>query len=60
MTCDNCGGPGWQTYEQTYVDTLNKHQKQQLNVIIVGAADGVDMDVVVSRRKGVSATSIEN
>jgi hypothetical protein len=47
MFCDRCNGAGWQSYEQTYVDTLAKQQKQKLNAVIVRSADGIDMDVVV-------------
>lgn len=59
MFCDHCKGTGWQTYEQTYVDTLTKEQKQKLNAVIVGSADGIDMDVVVQMRMGTSASSLE-
>jgi hypothetical protein len=59
MQCDKCNGPGWQTYEKTYVKTLPKRQQQQLNAIIVGASNGIDMDLLVQMRNSVSAAALE-
>jgi hypothetical protein len=58
MQCDKCNGPGWH-YEKTYVETLPKRQQQQLNAIIVGASNGIDMDLLVQMRNGVSAAVLE-
>ena len=60
MKCNNpgCNGRGWQTYESTYVATLKKHLQQELNAIIVGASDGIDLDMLTQMRNGATAASI--
>ncbi|EJK67852.1 hypothetical protein THAOC_11051, partial [Thalassiosira oceanica] len=49
----------FQSYEASYVQTLPKCM-QTLNAIVAGAADGVDMEIVVDLRLGHSAKSIED
>lgn len=49
----------FQSYEESYVQTLPKHMRT-LNAIIAGAADGVDMEIVVDLRIGHSAKSVED
>ena len=55
MRCEACNGKGWQTYEATYMYTLQLWQRLKLNAVVVGASDGVDMDVIVPMRNGSSA-----
>ena len=61
MKCNNpdCDGKGWQTYESTYVATLPPRLQKDLNALIVGASDGIDMDLVVEMRVGNTASSLE-
>lgn len=61
MKCNNpkCDGRGWQTYESTYVATLPPRLQKDLNALIVGASDGIDMDLVVEMRVGNTASSLE-
>jgi len=58
-----CFNPGcratFQSYEASYLDTLPKHMRT-LNAIVAGAADGVDMEIVVDLRMGASAKSVED
>ena len=58
MNCEACG-MSWQTYEKGYVDTLPSHRQKELNAIIVGASDGIDMGLVRLLRSGMSARGVE-
>ncbi|KAL7492367.1 hypothetical protein ACHAWT_002552 [Skeletonema menzelii] len=64
MKCCNggagCGGPGWQTFESTYVATLPLDLQLKLNAVIVGASGGIDMELIMRMRANNSAASIED
>lgn len=57
MKCSECRGT-WQTYEKGYVDTLPKFRKKELNAVIVGGSDGIDMGLVTMMRSGATARSV--
>jgi len=46
-------------YEKSYVDTLSRDKKRQLNAIIVGQSYGIDMGLIRALRNGVSADEVE-
>ena len=58
MSCSSCQKT-WQSYEKGYVDTLPKYKQQELNAIVVGKSDGIDMGLVTMLRSGASALSVE-
>ena len=46
-------------YEKSYVDTLSRDKKRQLNAIIVGQSNGIDMGLIRALRNGASADEVE-
>ena len=59
LTCNDCKGKGWQSFEKTYVDTLSKAQQSELNAVIAGKRNGVDFGIITQMRMGATAASIE-
>eukprot|EP00573_Skeletonema_grethae_P010502 CAMPEP_0201700808 /NCGR_PEP_ID=MMETSP0578-20130828/30014_1 /ASSEMBLY_ACC=CAM_ASM_000663 /TAXON_ID=267565 /ORGANISM="Skeletonema grethea, Strain CCMP 1804" /LENGTH=238 /DNA_ID=CAMNT_0048187957 /DNA_START=21 /DNA_END=733 /DNA_ORIENTATION=+ len=55
-----CGGPGWQTFESTYVASLPLDLQLKLNAVIVGASGGIDMELIMRMRANNTAASIED
>ena len=58
MSCSRCNAT-WQTYEKGYVDTLPKSKQMELNAVIVGKSDGVDMSLVTMMRSGDNPANVE-
>ncbi|KAL7531651.1 hypothetical protein ACHAXR_006429 [Thalassiosira sp. AJA248-18] len=58
MSCSECSKT-WQTYEKGYVDTLDKEKQMELDAIIVGKSNGIDMGLVTLLRSGDSALSVQ-
>ncbi|EJK74895.1 hypothetical protein THAOC_03400, partial [Thalassiosira oceanica] len=58
-----CSDPGcgatFQSYEASYVETLELDQRNKLGAIIVGKSDGIDMSLVIMARSGISAAAIQ-
>ncbi|KAL7530832.1 hypothetical protein ACHAXR_003705 [Thalassiosira sp. AJA248-18] len=61
MKCNNvnCNGKGWQTFESSYVSTLPSRHQSAFNAQVVGASDGICMDLVIQMRVGVTASALE-
>ncbi|KAL7533844.1 hypothetical protein ACHAXR_009080 [Thalassiosira sp. AJA248-18] len=60
MKCETCTDKkGWQTFESTYVATLPPNYRAMLNAQVVGASDGICMDLVVQMRLGSTASALE-
>ena len=58
MGCTTCNRT-WQSFKKGYVETLPKYKQKELDAIIVGNANGIDMELVVMLRSGSSALSIQ-
>ncbi|EJK63955.1 hypothetical protein THAOC_15359, partial [Thalassiosira oceanica] len=52
-------GATFQSYEASYVETLELDQRNKLGAIIVGKSDGIDMSLVIMARSGISAAAIQ-
>ena len=49
----------WQTFEFGYVATLPKGRMKELNAVIVGKSDGIDLSLIIRMRSGSTAIGIE-
>mmetsp|Transcript_25656 Transcript_25656/g.51479 ORF Transcript_25656/g.51479 Transcript_25656/m.51479 type:complete len:301 (-) Transcript_25656:403-1305(-) len=58
LKCKDCNGSQWQSYEKTYVDTLSKKQQNELNAVVSGKRNGVDMGLIIDMRLGATASTI--
>ena len=58
LKCQTCNKTTM-AFDKSYIDTLSPEKKRQLNAIIVGRADGIDMGLIRSLRNGISAEEVE-
>jgi hypothetical protein len=59
MKCAACEF-GFTSYNKEYVDTLPQHVKIELNAIIAGNSNGIDMSLIRMMRNGITPALIES
>jgi hypothetical protein len=51
---------GFTSYNKDYVDTLPQHIRIELNAIVAGNSNGIDMPLIHMMRNGIALASIES
>lgn len=58
LKCQTCNKTTM-AYDKSYIDTLSPEKKRELNAIISGRSNGIDMCLIRSLRNGASAEEVE-